>query len=304
MDRSNGRYDRVLRLADGRRLGYAEFGRSSGPVAFLFHGLPGSRLPTGQEELLAAQADLRLIAVDRPGFGLSDHYSDRRMTDWPSDLGQLATRLDSDRFSVVGVSAGGAYALACAHAYPRRLDKVVVVSSMVPLDLPGVASSFDLTRRFGYWLVGRAPGQARWVAWLQARAARRDAESLLESISSAMSEADRALMARRDARLAPLSHIAEAYRRGSAGVAHELQLVARPWGFRMADVAAPVRLFHGELDRNVPVEAARLMARALPECRATFFPNEGHLSGPEVQEKVMAALAGRQGRSVKADAEA
>ena len=38
------RLDQVIRLADGRVLGYAEYGPVAGPPLFLFHGLPGSRL--------------------------------------------------------------------------------------------------------------------------------------------------------------------------------------------------------------------------------------------------------------------
>jgi len=38
------RPDNVVRLRDGRILGYAEYGDPTGRPAFLFHGTPGSRL--------------------------------------------------------------------------------------------------------------------------------------------------------------------------------------------------------------------------------------------------------------------
>lgn len=38
------RLDQAVRLADGRVLGYAEYGTAAGPPLLIFHGLPGSRL--------------------------------------------------------------------------------------------------------------------------------------------------------------------------------------------------------------------------------------------------------------------
>jgi hypothetical protein len=43
---------------------------------------------------------------------------------------------------------------------------------------------------------------------------------------------------------------------------------------------SPVFLWHGELDRNVPVVAGRHLASAIPNCRATFYPQDAHLSVP------------------------
>ncbi len=37
-------------------------------------------------------------------------------------------------------------------------------------------------------------------------------------------------------------------------------------------------LWHGEQDRVMPVAPVRLLARALPHCTATFYPDEGHFS--------------------------
>jgi pimeloyl-ACP methyl ester carboxylesterase len=231
-----------------------------------------------------------LVTVDRPGFGLSDHQPARRILDFASDVAELANELRWGRFSVVGASAGGAYALACGFALADRLEHVVLANTMVPLELPGVPECFDPSRRFGYWLVGHVPGQARWVAWLQQRALVSEPEALLERVSSGMSSTDRQAVGDPAASSRLTAHLAEAYRQGSAGVAHELQLLSRPWGFALGAISTGVSLIHGELDANVPVAAARIVATALPRCRATFLPGEGHLSGPVAQEAIVAAL--------------
>lgn len=56
--------DGTLLLGDGRRLGYAQYGRPDGEPFFYFHGHPGSRLEARFAHRAAAEAGLR---VDRAG---------------------------------------------------------------------------------------------------------------------------------------------------------------------------------------------------------------------------------------------
>lgn len=37
-------------------------------------------------------------------------------------------------------------------------------------------------------------------------------------------------------------------------------------------------LWHGELDKNVPVSMGRAVAEAIPKCQVRFYPKEGHMS--------------------------
>ena len=52
----------------------------------------------------------------------------------------------------------------------------------------------------------------------------------------------------------------------------------RPWGFRPDDISAEVYLWHGEVDATVPVRMGRYMANVMPNCRARFLLDEGHIS--------------------------
>ena len=54
---------------------------------------------------------------------------------------------------------------------------------------------------------------------------------------------------------------------------------ARRWGFDLADITrTQVRMWHGELDQDVPVAMGRVVAERTPGCTSTFYPGEGHLS--------------------------
>lgn len=49
-----------------------------------YGGNAGSRIEARIAHLAAAAAGLRVIALDRPGYGLSDFLPGRSLTDWPA----------------------------------------------------------------------------------------------------------------------------------------------------------------------------------------------------------------------------
>ena len=57
----------------------------------------------------------------------------------------------------------------------------------------------------------------------------------------------------------------------------DVVLLGRPWGFRLDEIQTEVHLWQGEADVLVPPAMGRHLAAQLPDCRATFFPGEGHL---------------------------
>lgn len=113
--------DHMLELKDDRTLSYALYGPSDGyPVMFL-HGMPSCRLEAAglASSNLLTDANVRLIAPERPGFGQSTADRKRTITGYAEDLGSLARELglqsQAGGYSIVGGSGGGPYALACAH---------------------------------------------------------------------------------------------------------------------------------------------------------------------------------------------
>jgi pimeloyl-ACP methyl ester carboxylesterase len=95
--------------ADGRRLAFAEYGDPAGRPCLYFHFTPGSRLDPlvvfhDKAELLDG---IRLVAIDRPGFGRSDRQPGRTFLDWPADVTAVTDQLGINTFSVLEVSARG-----------------------------------------------------------------------------------------------------------------------------------------------------------------------------------------------------
>lgn len=146
-------------LRDGRRLSYVETGPRDGFPVIYCHGAIGTALERSVGlEAITWDLGVRHISVSRPGFGGSDPCPGRTVLSFSSDLRELADALGLTGFGIVGVSAGGAYALAAAYALPERIDRVAVCSSLSPLRAPHDTPGVSLRNRVALRLLARAPG--------------------------------------------------------------------------------------------------------------------------------------------------
>jgi pimeloyl-ACP methyl ester carboxylesterase len=267
---------RAIRLADGRDLGYVEYGDPDGRPVLFFHGFGSSRLVRHPDDSIATSLGLRMIAPDRPGIGLSTPKPGRRMVDWPDDVRQLVDALGIRTFTILAWSGGAPYALACAVAMPDRVQLCGLVSGAAPL---AGARGPDYMHA-GLWTAVRAADHAPWMVrlamWKWGRGQRRDPERHLAAAVERMVEADRVIMRDPALRALMVRNATELYRQGRRGLYDEALVLARPWGFDPEDVPVPVLLWHGGHDRTVPPAMGRHMARVLPDCRAVFYPGEGH----------------------------
>lgn len=268
--------DRQTALTDGRRLGYAEHGAADGRPVFYFHGHPGSRLEWSafDDRDVASELGLRVIAVDRPGMGLSDFQRGRTLLDWPRDVLQLADALDIDRFGIVGISGGGPYAAACAHEFEGRLTTTVIVAGMGPAEAPG------MTEGLAWTYPGKSSLVRRLLLRMTAMGVHKKPDRVVDQMAASMDGPDASLVRDRPelARQIIQLGFSEAFRQGTAGVFLDAALYVRPWGFRLENIAGEVHLWHGGRDHNVPISVGRHVATAIPDCRATFIDDEGHLS--------------------------
>lgn len=274
--------DQQFQLPDGRRLGYDEYGSSDGKPLFYFHGSPSSRVESTlyiNEELLLP-LNVRLIAVDRPGMGLSDFQTNRRILDWSQDVIALANHLNMERFSILAYSLGGPYGLACAFAISERLHKVGVVSGAALFNESELMNNINEGTRQYLTMPREKPRLSRLFLWMMLGVMPRIAPNrFIAQANSLLPKPDRPIVAADPVfQQGFLRMLREALRQGTRGAFHESLLSVSDWGFRLQDIQIPVNLWHGEADQNIPVEMARFAASAIPKCEAKYYPNEGHLS--------------------------
>lgn len=84
------------------------------------------------DDPISQEIGIRLICLDRPGFGLSTPLPDRTILDWAKDVLEVADDLGIQHFSVMGVSGGGAFAAGCAYQLPDRVLSAALISSTTP----------------------------------------------------------------------------------------------------------------------------------------------------------------------------
>ena len=267
-------------LPGGRKLGFDEYGAPTGLPLLYFHGTPSARIEFtlfGDEALLAAH-NVRLIAPDRPGSGLSDFQPNRRISDWPSDVATLADHLELDRFAVLGYSGGGLYAAACAQALPQRITRAGIVSGTAPFAVPSVADGIHPNSRNFMDLSHRKPWLSRLILRLMGLMTYLAPQKMIANAAAALPAADRAIVALPEFQAGFLAMIREALRRGPRGAQHDTRLMVTAWDFDPRQITVPVFLWHGETDQNAPVAMGRYMADAISHSQAVFYPGEGHLS--------------------------
>jgi len=230
---------------------------------------------------------VRFIVPDRPGFGLSDPQPGRRVMDWPADVGELLAHLGIDEFTVLSLSGGAAYALACAHEFGDRVRAVGVLGGAPPPDVP--------------WPWPRwVPERVRAAVHRPSRAA-----ALLQPVFSPiavrpaliprylqvrLNSADRRVIGRPAVRRILSETFSEGLRNGPNALAEDRALLFRPWGFPLSSVRQRVHLWHGTQDWQVPASLGRVLSAMLPNCSAHWYPGEGHFLVFDHAEEIYSAL--------------
>jgi pimeloyl-ACP methyl ester carboxylesterase len=277
----------VMDLPDDRELAWLELGDPNGPPVFVFHGTPGSRLQASFDEEPIIAAGVRYIAVDRPGYGHSTFQRGRRLADWPRDVAYLADHLKIERFSVVGISGGGPHAIVSARFLADRLVGVGIVSGVGPLAHLGAEEGMLGFNK----AVTRLARTSQYLVYpplaLGAVVFRKWPEVALRAASGQLPAADIEVFSRPEVKAAFIEDYRRASSTSALAAAQDFALFAREWGFRLEDITAPVDIWHGDKDRNVPISHGRLQAERIPGARFHECPGLGHMLAVDRMEEIL-----------------
>jgi pimeloyl-ACP methyl ester carboxylesterase len=258
---------RHIQVRSGRRVHVIEAG--AGPAVLLLHGSSTSSLSV--LPLLERVEGVRAIAVDRPGFGLSEpvavprkRYRDAAIEFVDGVLDELGLQTSA----IGGGSMGGTWALWYALARPERVRRLVLLTA-APL-LPGTRSAAPVR-------VMAAPV----VGDLLARVVKPNAK-LVVRLMSAMGEKDtilrnpdliESMVAEGDDPIASAANLAE------------LRAVTSPFGFRrsmrvhpdeLRRLTVPTLVIWGDHDPVGSVKVAQETARLVPTAQLEVLP-AGHV---------------------------
>jgi pimeloyl-ACP methyl ester carboxylesterase len=259
------------------------------PVLFC-HGLADSRLSAHLFGRAARELGLRVAAPDRPGTGGTDPRRLRRLVDWVEDAVLVLDALGAEPAALLGISAGGPFAAACAARIPGRVRSLMLVSPLGPPGWPTLGMAPG--ERLSLAIARRAPAFGGWFLGRLATLARRSPRLFLRLATSELPGIDRRALEQPGMRDPFLANYLEAFRRGSRGVAQDLRLLTRPWGFELGSIQVPTWIHHGDADTTVPPTHARLFADVIPGAQLQLHPGHGHFSILGAAREMLAPLAG------------
>ena len=273
----------VVQLPDGAVVAFQEYGDPLGTPVIFCHGWPSSRTMAQLADEPARALGIRIISPDRPGISGSSMQLDRKLSDWPRVVEQLANDLEIAEFRILAISGGAPYAYATAIAMPERVRAIAIIGGVIPFaELKDFKGLLPLYR----WMLAFYRNQPRLLRqlfflarpFLSFRAPIRVRPLLLKMLL--LRPCDAASL-RDDAAFEAIFESQRRAWRGSVeGVLVDAQIYAQPWGFTIEDVQVPVRLWHGMEDRAFAVRLAEEMANRFPNCKTRFIQNEGHYSLP------------------------
>jgi pimeloyl-ACP methyl ester carboxylesterase len=283
----------TIRVRSGRRMGFAAFGTAENSTIVWLHGTPGARRQI--PELARRQAEgfgVRLLGVDRPGTGWSTPYLYESILDFATDLEIVLDELGVDQAAVIGLSGGGPYALAAAHAMPDRIRVVGVLGGVAPTrgaDAPpgglvGLAARFapvfpplrfPLTVILGaLTLVLRPVGHQALLAY-----------------ANVSPPGDRSVLHRPDVESMFLDDLFNTKGHLQAPI-NDIILFTRDWGFSLREVKVPVMWWHGDADHFVPLSHGRHCVSLLPYGQLFVRPGESHLGAFGAADEVLQRILG------------
>ena len=299
----------ILALPDGRDLGYTDHGASDGlskeaPTILYFHGFPGSRLEGEIAAPYARKHGARLIAVDRPGMGMSSFQSNRKLLHWPKDVLELTDHLKIDKFYILGASGGAPYIIACC-ADPVVREKLLgaaIVAGIYPwscgTDGMPLGTKMLLWTAASTWFSGAV---APFLDWTMGQVARdtdhpEKLEGLFMREMAGRHENDLKCLEDLVLRKQVIESLREAFKQDSYGVAWEAKIYGSDWDFKLEDVDFEMQLWHGRLDVNVPVAMAEKAATLLKGAKLRIVEEESHLGLPvnHLETILMSLLAGHR----------
>jgi pimeloyl-ACP methyl ester carboxylesterase len=232
-------------------------------------------------EPAAGELGLRLVCLERPGFGLSDRASSRTLIGWADDVADATRALGIEQFVVVGVSAGAPYALACGARLPELVRRVGIVGGVAPF-------AADTSEPFAA-LVARDRREGETAARAHFAAMASDVDASVAAMA-ARAGPDQAVYSRPDVQEQFRRTRREAFRSGIEGAVVDLMLVHQLWGFELNDVAVACHWWHGARDPVSPLAGVRSATASMPDLTLTVFEHEGHAIGFTHGDEILASL--------------
>jgi len=230
----------------------------------------------GLTDEAARARGLRIIAPERPGYGLSDRHHFDTLAETAHDVEAVADALGLGRFALIGVSGGGPHAIAAAVLLKERILRMALIAPVGPIAECGDHIRMSHFHHFIFTYLAPSPhaagtfffGLRTLVDWTPGVA--------YHLLMQRVTDTDRALLHRSEVKANLEETIREGLRTGVDGALQDLRLYCGPWDLPLSEIAVPAVMWQGSGDTIVPPDAAFHLAGMLPNCRLEVIEGAGH----------------------------
>jgi pimeloyl-ACP methyl ester carboxylesterase len=226
----------VLNYKNGNALSYTEYGDKNGYPILIQHGLIASIRDYHLFDCLI-EAGMYLISIARPGYGESSAYVMNNIAEWGDIVSMLVDELRFSQFDVLGMSSGAPYSYAIAYKLPDKVRDIFIFS--------GIPALYD-ERILSHW-----PYEVKKTANIP------ELETLAYELFFA--NLPKESLEKND--------IKDSMMNNCFGIAQDLKLRSRDWGFKLSEIRGNVYMQHSRADQNVPFITAKMTANLLPNCQ-------------------------------------
>lgn len=245
-------------------------------VIFYSHGFPASRLEATVAHRLALEKGLTIVAIDRPGFGGSEWYPGRKYTDWADDVSLVAAHIEAARFGILGVSGGTPTAIAAAGVLSERVAKLVIVSGVAPMCIPGALRGMNTANR----LLIRIGQRSQMFGKLSITSIAAIWRAIPATVSlwfgALLPKSDIDIVRRPEVSVVLARNMQEALRQGIRGAVSDYMLLLSDWSDLLNRVTVQTSIWHGEADTYVPIAMAEILAKSIQGSSFQTVEGGGH----------------------------
>ncbi len=225
-------------------LSYSDIGPEEGYPILVQHGMIASIQDTDLFDALV-ERNFRVISIARPGYGDSSPIVLNSIGDWGKLIRGFVEALSIAKFAVLGISSGAPYSYSIAWELPKQVEKVYILSGTPDLSDPRV--------------------QSLWPFPLNQNAKTQDLQGLVHEIffkgKATFNQAE-----------------IDSQRNHCFGIAQDLAIRVKDWGFALKHLEVPVILQHSRDDGNVPLSTAVITQQKISHSQLKIAESQEHFS--------------------------
>jgi pimeloyl-ACP methyl ester carboxylesterase len=237
-----------IKYKGGNTLSFSEYGDRNGYPVLVQHGLIASISDYRLFDRLI-ESGTRLICIARPGYGESSPYQMADMAEWGEIVSILVDDLELAQFDVMGISSGAPYSYAIGYRLPDKVRNIFIFS--------GTPALYDeQVLEF-------------WPYPVTKNASMAEMEKVAKEVFFPNVTQEDLL---RD-------DIRDSLKNNCFGIAQDLRIRCMDWGFTLSEVRAAVYMEHSQTDSEVPLVAAEMTAKMIPNCQLEVRKGEHFSEG-------------------------